>query len=280
MIRRIVTRPSHLYVSSNNQDIDLTCLNSYGSFFVPHTFITVPKIKRTNPELCLVCFKYHPLKYCGKFRKMTGPQRVYAVQVHSYCQNCLSRAHLIELCTSQKGCQLCGERHHTMIHPEPLDSQCALSPMDPDIIVHQWLEACFNADAVVSSTSSSPLIHQGPCQPLQRSPTKRKQSQRLSQPQRQKPKRQRAQQHFRNSHVRQRLSAQLVDPNRRQSWPQISLPESPILVGIENNSSNPNTPGFMHQVVTALEQFTGACKTPAMQRRASTCSRSIKSHRL
>ncbi|XP_037815354.1 general transcriptional corepressor trfA-like [Lucilia sericata] len=59
--------------------------------------------------MCLVCFRYHPFRYCRQFKKMTVKQRQYV---------CFARTHLVGGCIPMEACQECGDLHHTMLHPE------------------------------------------------------------------------------------------------------------------------------------------------------------------
>lgn len=71
-----------------------------------------------SPELCLVCFKYHPLRFCKRFKRLDLKSRQYLVRVHRYCVNCFARTHLVGGCTSMGSCQICGDLHHSLLHPE------------------------------------------------------------------------------------------------------------------------------------------------------------------
>ncbi|XP_075166617.1 uncharacterized protein LOC142238780 [Haematobia irritans] len=68
---------------------------------------------------CLVCKKYHSLRYCRKFLNMSITDRRRAVVRHEYCVNCLARSHKTIQCNSPDVCQRCGKEHHTLLH-EPL----------------------------------------------------------------------------------------------------------------------------------------------------------------
>lgn len=72
--------------------------------------------KDPNIHQCLVCQKFHPLRYCKRFLAMTVYHRQRAVRRHSYCFNCLARSHKTIHCTSRDMCQRCGDAHHTLLH--------------------------------------------------------------------------------------------------------------------------------------------------------------------
>lgn len=65
---------------------------------------------------CLVCQKYHPLKYCKRFLSMGVRKRKELVERHNYCLNCLARSHTIRSCSSWETCKRCDKLHHTLLH--------------------------------------------------------------------------------------------------------------------------------------------------------------------
>lgn len=71
-----------------------------------------------NPNIhqCLICHKYHSLRYCKKFLAMNVFHRRQAVRRYGYCLNCLARSHKTMRCTSTELCQKCGNDHHTLLH--------------------------------------------------------------------------------------------------------------------------------------------------------------------
>ncbi|XP_075167412.1 uncharacterized protein LOC142239506 [Haematobia irritans] len=72
--------------------------------------------RNSNLHQCLICRKYHPIKYCRKFLAMSIKDRRRAVRQHGYCMNCLARSHEASGCTSPELCQVCGHAHNTLLH--------------------------------------------------------------------------------------------------------------------------------------------------------------------
>ncbi|XP_059221576.1 uncharacterized protein LOC131996143 [Stomoxys calcitrans] len=72
--------------------------------------------KNSNLHQCLICRKYHPLKYCKMFLAMSVKDRRRAVRAHGYCMNCMARSHDSAGCTSPDLCQRCGHAHNTLLH--------------------------------------------------------------------------------------------------------------------------------------------------------------------
>ncbi|XP_075159708.1 uncharacterized protein LOC142232883 [Haematobia irritans] len=72
--------------------------------------------RNSNIHQCLICRKYHPIKYCRKFLAMSIKDRRRAVRQHGYCMNCLARSHDASGCTSPDLCQVCGHAHNTLLH--------------------------------------------------------------------------------------------------------------------------------------------------------------------
>lgn len=115
-------------------------------FFLFFCFPNSAAMNNQNPEECLVCFKFHPLRFCNIFKRMTTVQRAYAVRVHKYCVNCLARTHLLKDCRSAWSCQICGNLHHTLLHPtsEPSHQQSVM----------QWLRSISGTSGAGSSNRS------------------------------------------------------------------------------------------------------------------------------
>ncbi|XP_075157960.1 uncharacterized protein LOC142231228 [Haematobia irritans] len=72
--------------------------------------------RNSNIHQCLICRKYHPIKYCRKFLAMSIKDRRRTVRQHGYCMNCLARSHDASGCTSPDLCQVCGHAHNTLLH--------------------------------------------------------------------------------------------------------------------------------------------------------------------
>lgn len=66
---------------------------------------------------CKLCNKFHALKVCPKFLKMTPKQRNVLVLKETYCVNCLARSHRFRDCRSRNMCRRCGRPHNTLLHP-------------------------------------------------------------------------------------------------------------------------------------------------------------------
>lgn len=70
---------------------------------------------------CLLCKtnKHEHLYQCSLFLKMTPHERYKFVKTNSICNNCLSCKHNFATCTSQRTCNVCASRHHTLLHFTP-----------------------------------------------------------------------------------------------------------------------------------------------------------------
>lgn len=64
---------------------------------------------------CLLCNENHYLSNCNAFAQKSPFHRKEYLIAKNLCFNCLG-AHLLRDCRSQKCCQKCKKRHHTMIH--------------------------------------------------------------------------------------------------------------------------------------------------------------------
>ncbi|XP_075164269.1 uncharacterized protein LOC142240353 [Haematobia irritans] len=70
-----------------------------------------------NVYKCKLCNKFHALKVCPRFLKMTPKQRNIWVLREVYCVNCLARSHRFRDCRSKNMCKKCGRPHNTLLHP-------------------------------------------------------------------------------------------------------------------------------------------------------------------
>ncbi|XP_075151330.1 uncharacterized protein LOC142226585 [Haematobia irritans] len=75
-----------------------------------------------NPDLhkCLVCERYHSLRFCRRFLDLDVGARRREVRRLGYCFNCLARSHRTYECTSQSGCKICNDEHHSLLHIHPI----------------------------------------------------------------------------------------------------------------------------------------------------------------
>ncbi|XP_059221972.1 uncharacterized protein LOC131996371 [Stomoxys calcitrans] len=75
-----------------------------------------------NPEIhsCLICDRFHPLRFCRQFLEMDIGARRRAVREHGYCFNCLARSHRTYECTSDDVCKICRQEHHSLLHLYPM----------------------------------------------------------------------------------------------------------------------------------------------------------------
>ncbi|XP_059217400.1 uncharacterized protein LOC131994647 [Stomoxys calcitrans] len=83
----------------------------------------------TNIRQCLLCERYHSLRFCREFLNMDVGRRRREVRRLGYCLNCLARSHKSWECTSEVACRECGGEHHTLLHIEPLP-RLTLAQMD------------------------------------------------------------------------------------------------------------------------------------------------------
>ncbi|XP_075168652.1 uncharacterized protein LOC142240803 [Haematobia irritans] len=70
-----------------------------------------------NVYKCKLCNKFHALKVCRKFLKMSPKERNIRVLREVYCVNCLARSHRFRDCRSRNMCKKCGRPHNTLLHP-------------------------------------------------------------------------------------------------------------------------------------------------------------------
>lgn len=68
---------------------------------------------------CGLCRRDHPIKTCPNFLALDPMRRFEVVCDYSYCLNCLARSHSRVNCQTELRCQICGEKHHTLLHYSP-----------------------------------------------------------------------------------------------------------------------------------------------------------------
>ena len=81
--------------------------------------------KTTKTLVCYLCFQYRRIMDCVKFKQKTAVERKNFVKEQKLCFNCLSKAHMLKECQSEFRCRVdgCRQKHHTLLHKEPLDNQ-------------------------------------------------------------------------------------------------------------------------------------------------------------
>ncbi|XP_058837137.1 uncharacterized protein LOC131693385 [Topomyia yanbarensis] len=67
---------------------------------------------------CDFCGKVHANHNCVDFKSLPVPQRLVKVRERNVCFNCLRRGHRSIDCSSDKSCQKCKRRHHSLLHAE------------------------------------------------------------------------------------------------------------------------------------------------------------------
>ncbi|XP_046807086.1 ras-interacting protein RIP3-like [Lucilia cuprina] len=201
-----------------------------------------------NPELCVVCFAYHPLRYCKMFRKLTLEQRLYVVRTHKYCYNCFSRTHLIGSCISMGACQICCDLHHTLLHPRtsaqvPRQSQRSRPRARRSLPNPPQQRAQRRLDDLRQRLQQQQQVIQQQQQQLQQQQRQRQQQQQQQQRQRQ---------------LQQQSQRQ---PQRRQQ--QQRQQHQPQTIAVPQPAASPaSTQGLVNQIVSALSQLTGSTIAP------------------
>lgn len=76
-----------------------------------HVTATQPKVDK-----CVLCGGAHIIRKCPTFLAKDCFERKNIVDKHKLCLNCMSGAHYVNQCSSQRNCLQCGGRHHTLLH--------------------------------------------------------------------------------------------------------------------------------------------------------------------
>lgn len=72
--------------------------------------------RSSNVYRCLLCQRFHSIRFCGKFIRMDAEARNRVVRKHHYCINCLAKSHTFRNCKSKNTCKKCQSYHHTLLH--------------------------------------------------------------------------------------------------------------------------------------------------------------------
>ncbi|XP_062708617.1 uncharacterized protein LOC134288281 [Aedes albopictus] len=100
--------------------------NPAGEMKKPTISVSHPSTGSTG-RCCFCSESFHPAFLCGRFQKMTIPERYDAVRKNGLCMNCLSSGHLARSCS--KGlCRQCGRKHHTLLHSEANSAKISSVP--------------------------------------------------------------------------------------------------------------------------------------------------------
>jgi len=84
------------------------------------SFKSTTATHHTSVNSCPVCQENHSLFQCSSFGSMDQKLRSETVRKATLCFNCLRGNHAASKCTSKSSCKKCGQRHHTLLHREPL----------------------------------------------------------------------------------------------------------------------------------------------------------------
>jgi hypothetical protein len=76
--------------------------------------------QNSRTPTCKICNVQHYHKQCTVLQKANVKERKKILTQHGICINCLSSSHLIEKCNRASYCFHCKERHHTLVHMDPI----------------------------------------------------------------------------------------------------------------------------------------------------------------
>lgn len=75
---------------------------------------------------CIVCSGEHAVSKCSTFKKFNISFRCDFAQNNNLCFNCLDNTHFVAECNINSSCQICNNRHHTIVHTDSSPS-CLIS---------------------------------------------------------------------------------------------------------------------------------------------------------
>ncbi len=83
------------------------------------------KNKVKSKPKSLACEDKHGLNKCSVFASFNTDWRNKFVRDKRLCINCISDTHGFKICPSHFTCRSCGQRHHTLLHKDPLEPTAA-----------------------------------------------------------------------------------------------------------------------------------------------------------
>ena len=105
---------------------------------------------------------------CVKFKQKTAIKRKSFVWEQKLCFNCLSKTHGLKEYQSEFRCRVdgCRQKHHTLLHKEPLDNQNDNSDYSLQVYIYKFyqltleikMEKRLKTNALLDSRSDTTLI--------------------------------------------------------------------------------------------------------------------------
>ncbi|KAG5874060.1 hypothetical protein JTB14_000490 [Gonioctena quinquepunctata] len=96
--------------------LNKTPTSTGGKLVVKSFFVTDNRHTKYNNH-CVYCKKSsHYLGRCEKFNQLTPNKRYEVVRDNNWCFLCLSSAHGVRNCPSERSCVMCSKKHHVLLH--------------------------------------------------------------------------------------------------------------------------------------------------------------------
>ncbi len=89
---------------------------SRSGFHNDHSQDRARALHTRNAEGCPYCNGHHSLYFCQAFKNLNVDKRNNVLSRNKLCDNCLSRGHSLEECSSTHTCRECEKKHHTLLH--------------------------------------------------------------------------------------------------------------------------------------------------------------------
>ena len=70
----------------------------------------------SSTPMCPICNTPHGITACSKFLKMSLGDRDECCKQKRLCFKCLIPNHTAQVCRSNRNCEVCGGRHHNLLH--------------------------------------------------------------------------------------------------------------------------------------------------------------------
>ena len=113
---------------------------------------------KLRPSLCVLCSKEHPRAECPGFNNMNLNERYVLTREKRLCRACLGGGHVSKFCRRARGCNTCGENHHTLFHDNNFKPRERRWNMPQDSGTTQKESAVVNLTKTLTDTDSTLIV--------------------------------------------------------------------------------------------------------------------------
>lgn len=109
---------------------------------------------------CGLCRKDHPIKTCHRFLELSPAERFDVICEYFYCINCLACSHTRAACNTDLGCQICHEKHNTLLHFSPQLRDLMAQPKESAKRQHEGVKRPLERDERHTTSTARPTTRE------------------------------------------------------------------------------------------------------------------------